>query len=621
MTAVEPEQPRPPEPVRVATPDEARELAQLLLGAGREAPVVVVSTPLGSEAPWIDADALAHYGRGLVPVYLLETGRTSYAFADAMPEYTQVYGGAGRMYSPDLAWATDWSRSRLFLATDPESGRRATDGLIGELARILPRGQRPQATQSFKGTVRMLVPPSRALVEGAQENSPLAMISPEESVPALNVTVGQLVAAGQQVEGRHDATTGYLDVSASLRSAGQALDGLEAGEVILVRVAAMTPDELVVEPYPQVTVRIPKMSVTANPFDSLDDLFWIGAVVRARVDSTAGGLSLSMDDVDDDEPVRPAPSLLPGGPPWLEEAGEAAWEGADLVSGGADGMPAPEPRPGAAESPAAASRSDVAAEDRADRSVTVVPSPLGVGGVAEGDARGRRIIELERSLADARERLARLAERLDQEREQTDHLRMELSLTSQLYREATREVAQLTERLQHSMAQHRSASRRLAQRRSERDAARDETGRREDSARAEPLFLEPEDQLRHEIYLAWAQLTPPQDKAQWPLPADYIVGPGFIGSVDALEGVDHERVLRVVVEVLTGRVKDIPSRQLHRLRLNTHSGQARTRADGAVAFRVAVQVNTPSARRLHFWRLPDGRIELINVAVHDQIDI
>jgi len=612
--------PRMLEPEVVSTPDGARDLAALLLRADRETAVAVVSTPSGSDKPLIDAAALARYGRGRVPVYVLKTGPASFALADAMPEYTQVYGGAGRIYAPDLSWVTDWSRSRLFLAYDEQSGQRATDGLIGEVARLLPREDQPVAAQPFKGTVKMLIPPSRALIEGEGEDSVLATISPEDSVPALEVSIAQLVAQGQHVEGSYDQETGYLDVSAGVYPPERALDGVMAGDVVLVRVQAMTPEELVVEPYPRVAVRIPKGRVTPNPFDSLDDLFWIGAVARARVESTADGLALSMDDVDDDEPVRTPPSLLPGGPPWLEEADTAAWEGADYVAGQPTGGAESDPQtPGGAPSP------DIAlgvANGDAVAGGGTVPSPLAVGGVVEGDARGRRIIELERALAGARESMSRLADRLDREREQAEQLRRELSLTRQLHREAVNEAAQLTERLQHSMAQHRNASRRLAQRRPERDDTRGGAGGGTESPRsAQLLFLEPEDQLRHEIYLAWAQLTPPQEKGQWPLPTDYVVGSGFLDSLKALEGVDHERVLRVVVEVLTGRVKDIPARQLHRLRMNNHSGQARTREDGAVAFRVAVQVNTPSARRLHFWRLPDGRVELINVAVHDDIDI
>jgi hypothetical protein len=47
----------------------------------------------------------------------------------------------------------------------------------------------------------------------------------------------------------------------------------------------------------------------------------------------------------------------------------------------------------------------------------------------------------------------------------------------------------------------------------------------------------------------------------------------------------------------------------------------RVRNDGAIAWRASLQVNTPSARRIHYWVLPSGQIELARVAAHDDFDI
>jgi hypothetical protein len=47
-------------------------------------------------------------------------------------------------------------------------------------------------------------------------------------------------------------------------------------------------------------------------------------------------------------------------------------------------------------------------------------------------------------------------------------------------------------------------------------------------------------------------------------------------------------------------------------------------ADGARAWRCALQVNTPSARRLHWWSVPGSEgatIEFASVAVHDDFSI
>ena len=45
--------------------------------------------------------------------------------------------------------------------------------------------------------------------------------------------------------------------------------------------------------------------------------------------------------------------------------------------------------------------------------------------------------------------------------------------------------------------------------------------------------------------------------------------------------------------------------------------EQRQRADGARAWRCALQVHSPSARRLHFWRLDGDGVELDRVGIHD----
>ena len=42
-----------------------------------------------------------------------------------------------------------------------------------------------------------------------------------------------------------------------------------------------------------------------------------------------------------------------------------------------------------------------------------------------------------------------------------------------------------------------------------------------------------------------------------------------------------------------------------------------TRPDGATCWRVALQVKAPQARRLHYWQLSNGLVELSSVRQHD----
>jgi hypothetical protein len=80
--------------------------------------------------------------------------------------------------------------------------------------------------------------------------------------------------------------------------------------------------------------------------------------------------------------------------------------------------------------------------------------------------------------------------------------------------------------------------------------------------------------------------------------------------------------VEVSAHVASGRAHEIPSLELHQLRASVGGGAPqRTRQDGAKAWRCSLQAGTPAARRLHFWLLPDGRVELAKVAYHDDFSI
>lgn len=132
-------------------------------------------------------------------------------------------------------------------------------------------------------------------------------------------------------------------------------------------------------------------------------------------------------------------------------------------------------------------------------------------------------------------------------------------------------------------------------------------------------FSDPEEQLRFEVYLAWARRIPPSDKAARPL-REYDVGPNFLTALDQLEGVSRSKVCDVIVEVLTKLAREIDGRDLHQLREGAGGGSGvRRREDGATCWRVALQRESASARRLHFWELPGDRVELSRVGLHDHV--
>jgi len=102
------------------------------------------------------------------------------------------------------------------------------------------------------------------------------------------------------------------------------------------------------------------------------------------------------------------------------------------------------------------------------------------------------------------------------------------------------------------------------------------------------------------------------------------VGRSFLERVRQLEGVELRKVIEVCAQVASGRAREIAGRAMHELTSGA-SGRPVVRAtDQAKAWRCALQVGTPSARRLHWWSIPQKNgetIEFASVAVHDDFSI
>jgi hypothetical protein len=135
------------------------------------------------------------------------------------------------------------------------------------------------------------------------------------------------------------------------------------------------------------------------------------------------------------------------------------------------------------------------------------------------------------------------------------------------------------------------------------------------------VFADPERQLRHEIEMAYL-LGYSEAERERTLLASYALGPKFLRSFDELGGVSREKVVSCIVGILTRRAHEITGRQVHQMRVSEQPGSAyRTRADGATCWRASIQVNTPQARRLMWWDVPGGVIELAAVGLHDDTDV
>lgn len=126
------------------------------------------------------------------------------------------------------------------------------------------------------------------------------------------------------------------------------------------------------------------------------------------------------------------------------------------------------------------------------------------------------------------------------------------------------------------------------------------------------VYTDPVRQLRYEIEQTWLHHLPECDRDGWPL-RRYTFGPGFVESVTT-PLVSRQRIIDVIVDVLTRRVYSVPARSAH----PHHRGTATIkRADGATAYRAYVRHGTPGAPRILWWECVDSSVELAWIGHHD----
>jgi hypothetical protein len=664
-------EPRVPTRVRrVASEDQARELAAALQRPGRSSPVVVISTPAGHDAPFVDPQRVLDDVAGLAEVVVIPTGDVSWAFSSGMPPDTQVYGGASRVYGTDLEWVHHPRRSPLHFAYSADEDVRVRDRLVSDVMRFAVRagivGSARSAPDAAPTDGKVLgVLGTRALISA--DDGGQATIAEELVFP--DVALARVLAPGMRVTGVLDPTRRLLDIRCMLPDADALRRAVNAayrvGQVVLGRVEAVEQDAVRIALAPGVLVRVRRAEITGNDLDLLSDLFTAGEVVAARrMPAPLDGLALRLDDVDEseDQPV-PAIALLDGGPPWLEppsaepvepvetpqiepslvenrlvgpaETGpRPRVESGPAPSGDAPPTPAdlfgarpaePGPDRAAPESPGASDNTgpvptppggqraptpgDVAAWHAGGHDA--LPSPAASESPAEPAGKAARDLSL--SLDAAKAQVSALTKELVDDK--VKRHQVELEVDRLLGR-----VGELTERLERS--ERRAEQQATALRKARQEAARlrrrlGDAGTDESDER---YFVDDEEQLRFEVLAEWARAIPAAEKPGRPL-AEYTLGPRFLASLADVEGVSRDRVVWTLVMVLTGHAPEMNGLQVHRLRTGSGGDDpVRQRDDGAACWRVSLQVNTPSARRLHYWKLPGGAYELSRVVVHDDVE-
>lgn len=626
----------------VASVEAVDELAAGLFDPARDRPWLVITTRFASPIADIDVEALLSEVGDVARIHLIETGDLTRHLSALLPEYLDVYGGAGRSYP--VGFGAHTARTESPLRFPQPNGRRATDRLITDaLGHAQAAGlfdTAPEMARVVSGTVKgFTAGGSRALV--MLDDGTLATVWQELTYPPI--PLDWTLRAGQSITGLLDLQTRRLNVAIEIPDAVALEAAFPHREVTLALVQAVSETHASLALHPGAAIQIALSDVSLNPRDRLDMLLSEGDVVAARVLHLQGGrLHMVLSDVDDGEVLVPSLSLVADGPPWLRadrplmppvedllplveplspvelvETPLPLVEQLPLVEP-VETPQAPRPRPGlqparpAAPAPIPAAPRPEPARHSVVPAELVAPTALASAAPAlqatllSNEALKHRVASLEAELADAGASTGAIA-----------LLRYRVDTAESRAREALSELGEARAKLRALEADRREQTRLLRDSRKQKPGVEVHAG----PASRRDSWLQIADWARHEIYLAWVERMPAVDRARWPLPANYLIGPAFAESLDGLDAGQLLKALKTVVDVLTGRVRELPGRAVHPLRSSDAGGAPdRVRDDGARCMRAYVEQNAPAARRLHYWVLPDGTIELSRIVTHDDVE-
>ncbi|MFC4138514.1 MULTISPECIES: hypothetical protein [unclassified Microbacterium] len=547
----------------VTTPSEAEALATRILTV-RQRPLVLVSATAEGEFAF-DDDRLRHELGGIADVVTIATGRATHALEELLPPKTHAFGGAARSYPVDFGDDPDWSRSRLRFP-----GHADTDDLIGDAkaqsvqqVRRTVESSAPNAVRRASGVVKgFLAGDTRALVE---LDDGTTVTATGDLLPAT-LPLAVALVPGAPVSGILERQELHPEPFPADLSA------LPDGAHTLALVVKVTDLRATVHLHPDHAFVLRRRDVSADE-RPVGDVLAVGDVIRVRVaHGPHGEVLLSHSGRDDSAPLTPAFPLVTGGPAWLSEDRRATRSDAAEPAAAAPASAAP-PLPDDY-----ATRTDVRMLAQAITALRGdVLALTNLVGRSSGEASPAPSAELERLRAENAQLRAEIAD----ERAERARAEARLSETSQDQRDSARAL---------------------------RDARR----------AAERAHVDPtEDGIRFEIERTWGNRTAPGERGRWPL-REFRFGPDFIRSLAKLDENQLSKAVRACVDAITGRDREIPARDLHRLRTGEGGDDAYVvRADGAKCWRAAIEQNTPGARRLHYWELPGDLIELSRIVTHD----
>lgn len=553
---------------------------------------ILIARSLRSDCERFDAEAIFNEVKDWAEVIEVQSGRVTYELRDSLPRGWDVFGTAARVYPIGMSLEGP-PPGKAYVVRPGESIKILTDEVIDEVlylpnprTLVVPtaptpgpgrRSAEPVRTISPLGGIAMASGSHRAhvsgIVTGFRDNGFTADLALDTGKSAelksediyAEAPLSWIFTTGSRVTGVYDPEHHRLSLRDSLAHP-RLLQHYAWNQVILCLVLEAGPDSAVLTPLPGEKITVSREDVSSNELDDVDSLLAPGQVVLARLVNDSGVRKLVLVDVDDDEPVASAPALILGGNPWLaldrDYVPELSESGSAVGTLGMSQIPTP------------------------DKQREALRQAL-----LRIDALNSQLATLRRQEANTSiDELALALEQVARYRDEANKLRTLLKSKSEALNEA-----------------HKAA----------RKKARSQNAIVVSDARDK--FSDSELALRHELYMEWVERVPANEKVQYPWTENYKIGPKFAASFYAHDPVLRAKTLKALTQLLTGRADRMKARDVHPKRTGGGGDdpQMVRDEDGATCWRMSVENGVAAARRVHYWKLPDGSLELHELVAHD----
>ena len=545
------------------TADRAATLAEYLRSPQSTMPVVIATRNVGMTASLADTEELAKMLRDAAYVVDVIGPEATAELNARMPKGAQTFGNACRVIPAGSEWITHGG-VKLFWGWNLGERARVTDAVLQEAARLsfnntYSTHATTDSRRTVSGTVLGSPAEGRVLVDLGRGSYATILTN----LVSKDVPGDRLFAKSMAVSGLFDEESRRLDLTEPRpRRPREALSSYASGMVVPAQVAAVRRGSCTLKLFPGAMVEVPAEDAGVGT-----DLRWeltVGTVVPvAVIERDDGDAAWSDVDTQGDVRLHWLMSLLDVDKPPVPAP--------SYFPGGPAWIAIPDPTTLLAQQ---TTHHELSAFDEQQLS-TLIPD-------SADTASAQRIRDLYAQLMQTRQELT----------------------TAEHQRSAA--TAQLEQAKRHALEQRRT----MRQQSKHRDVVSE--------VDLQDRFADPRQQLDFEVYMAWVTRIPAAEKENKPLKRNWGYGPDFFASLEAVQGVDREKVAHVMLEVVLGLDKELNSRGLHQLRTGEGGADPKRRtAAGDTYWRVYLQTNTPGARRLHYVRRADGSVVFTRVGLHD----